>query len=334
MATFKTTTRNMEGLYRILTKRTTLTMSTDLSAEEMRKAIANTMGVSIEEVPVLDPATALTEIRKQSNRVNEIIKEHQALFQRNPKTTKDKYEELHDIGKFILAAGDNLKIHVPNTVSDFPDFVLKDERQIIGVEHTRLMSEKMKAIIEMAKYYIGKAGKLLADEFGYLSKTVNIFVDFNGEVINGRSFKHKGFSLPQREIIPQIIAEYIKSELTGGDVPKPAFISQVEITPNKDSRVDLLLAERYFTQDDFTEQLIRRIGKKEERANAYRSVTNINQLWLLIVIDDVSSFSGFSIETAMVPAIQQSNFDSIFIFEKFGCRIFQIFDKAISRTFR
>jgi len=146
---------------------------------------------------------------------------------------------------------------------------------------------------------------LLTDEFARLSKTVNLFVNLNKEVIGGRNFKTKGFSPQQREEIPKIIAEYIKSELTGGQVSKPSFITQIEITPNKDSRVDLELAERYFTQDNFSDQLIKRIEKKEKRADDYRSVHDFDQLWLLIVIDDVSSFSGFDLHTVVMPVIQK-----------------------------
>jgi len=102
----------------------------------------------MDELPEFDAKAELAGIRAQSNRVDEIIKDHQALFQRNPKTTKDKYEELHDIGKFILAVGDTLKIQVPEVVSEFPDFILKQEQCKIGIEHTRLMSEEMKAMVK------------------------------------------------------------------------------------------------------------------------------------------------------------------------------------------
>jgi hypothetical protein len=317
----------MERFFRIVTQRTTLKLSTDLSQDEMRQAIAKAVGRSVEEIADFDQASALAEIRKQSNRVNEIIKGHKLLFDSNPKITKDKYEELHDIGKFILATGDVFTIQVPEVPADFPDFILAQKHYKIGIEHTRLMSEEMKAVVKTAKYYIEKANQLLADELGYLSKTVNIFIDFNREVINGLSFNTKGFSSKEREEIPKIIAEYIKSALTGGNIPKPSFIIQVEITSNNDSRIDLELAERYFTQEDFAKLLINRIDKKETRADNYRSVNDFNELWLLIVIDDVSSFSGFDIETAIVPIIAKSNFDSIFIFEKFGCRIFRIYNR-------
>ena len=320
----------MNGYYKILTKRTTLTLPTNLSKDEMKQAVANVLGIPLEQMPEVDIYDELAKIRQQSQRVNEIIKDHQALFLRNPKTTKDKYEELHDTGKFILAAGDNFELHVPEKITDFPDFILNGEHmKQIGIEHTRLMSEEMKAAVKTIKHFISKANELIAHKYGHLSKTVNIFVDFNQEVIDQRTFKSKRFTRPQKEQIPKLIAEYILSELTGGTIQKPAFITQTEITENHDSRIDLLLAERYFTQEDFMQQLIQRIQKKEKRTIAYRRATNLENLWLLIVIDDISSFSGFNVETAMVPVIKHSNFDSIYIFEKFNCRIFQIFSKTV-----
>ena len=49
----------------------------------------------------MDHAAAMGEIKSQQDRVNDIIKEHETLFERDPKTTKDRYEELHDYKKNV-----------------------------------------------------------------------------------------------------------------------------------------------------------------------------------------------------------------------------------------
>lgn len=90
----------MDVSFRIVKKRTTLKLSTHLSPDEVREAVANAMGIEPGQAPDFDPIKALEEIKNQLSRVNDIIKTHKMALESNPKTTKDKYEELHDIGKF------------------------------------------------------------------------------------------------------------------------------------------------------------------------------------------------------------------------------------------
>ena len=93
--------------------------------------------------------------------------------------------------------------------------------------------------------------------------------------------------------------------------------------------MDLELAETYTTETEFSDLLLNCIENKERKADRYRESTNVNELWLLIVIDDINSFSGFRIETGNIPTIHSSNFDRILIFEKFGCAINTLFSKTV-----
>lgn len=310
-----------------LLRRITFKFSTDMSEDEIRKAISESMGKQLEQVPQFDFNHEKERMKNEMNQVQVIIKDYKSKLDSSPTVTRDKYDELADVGKFILFANDRLKIDVPNDLLKFPDFILLFEDQKIGLEHTRLMSEETKAIFKTAKYCIGKAREIIEAELNHLSKTVNIFIDYNENIIGENNFKNKRFTPEQKKEIAQTMADYIKSELTEGNVPKPNYIIQIKITPNKDSRVDLELAESYFTNPEFTEILLERIQKKEKKANRYRSETNLNIIWLLIVIDDVNSFSGFDLKTAKFPQIVNSNFDKIFLFEKFGGKIYSLYQK-------
>lgn len=319
----------MDGSFRIVKKRTTLKLSTHLSPDEVREAVANAMGIEPGQVPDFDPIKALEEIKNQSSRVNDIIRTHKTALESNPKTTKDKYEELHDIGKFILASGDQFKIYTPDLIPTYPDFTLTYGNYKIGVEHTRLMSEEIKATIKTASFYIKKAEAIIAKDLSQLSKTVNIFVDYTKGVIGNGNFKNRRFTQQEREQIPHIFATYIRSELTGGNISKPDFISQVQITSNQDYRVDLELAESYFTEEEFSALLLEKIGKKEAKADNYRKACCVNELWLIIIIDDVNSFSGFNLENGGIPKIESSNFERVLLFEKFGGIIYSLFSKTV-----
>lgn len=285
-----------------------------MTAEECREAIAKARGIPIELVPLIDFEAEKARMRAQHEKVSAIIEASKKLLAQNPKTTADKYEELYDIGKFIVFFDDNFKI-LP-AIQEYPDFTLVYDDYTIGVEHTRLWNNKKRAMFKAAKHYIAKAEEALKD-LSHLSKTVNIYIDFNQNVISDGNFENRKFTKEQREQIPQIIAGYIRSRLTGGNVTMPAFIQQVEITRNEDFRVDLELGETYFTKTEFSAHLLGCISKKEEKADNYRNARVVDSLWLLIVLDDVNSFSGFNTELAILPEIKNSNFDSIVMFEKF-----------------
>lgn len=291
--------------------------------EEIREAIAKLLGIPLDQVPLIDFEAEKAKMREQYNNVQRKIEAMKPVLDKTSKTTADKYEELFDLGKFIIFF--NEKFQILSALQKFPDFTLLYQSYRIGVEHTRLWSNEERAMFKAAKYYIAKAEEIIAQKLSRLSKTVNIFIDYNKTVIGDGDFNNRKFTPEQRSELPNIIANYIKSELTGGDVSKPDFISQVKITPNKDLRVDLELAESYFTQAEFSDLLLKRIANKERLADNYRNATKVNALWLLIVIDDVNSFSSFNLESARIPKIETSYFDSILVIEKFGGRIYLIF---------
>ena len=308
--------------------RTTLKFSTDLKEDEIRIAIAKARRIPLEQVPPIDFEAIKSKMRAEYDKVQKIIEACKSKFDSSAKITADKYEELNDIGKFILFANEKLQIDVPDVNQEYPDFTLLINNLKIGVEHTRLWNNRTRALFKAAKYYLSKAEEIIAKDLSYLSKTVNIFIDYNKYVIGEGNFDNRKFDSEQKDLIPSIIADFIRSELTTGNVPKPAFISQVEITPNKDSRVDLELAETYFTKTQFSDILLKCIAKKEDKVYNYRNARAVDFLWLLIVVDDVNSFSGFDLESAIMPQIEMSNFDSILLFEKFTGKIHLVFSKA------
>jgi hypothetical protein len=191
---------------------------------------------------------------------------------------------------------------------NFPDFIITFEDNKIGLEHTRLMNEKDTAVFKTAKYCIQKAQEIISSELSYLSKTVNVFVDYDKNIIDESNFRNGKFNKIEKKEIIQTIADFVRSELTGGNLSKPDYIIQIKITPNKDSRVDLELAESYFTISEFNEMLLKCIEKKEAKVDNYRREIGKNEIWLLVVIDDINSFSGFDLKTARFPQIKKSNF--------------------------
>jgi hypothetical protein len=305
-------------------KRTTLKLSADLSESEVRKAIADAMGIPVELVPQLDFESAMLKMKNEKTRLKEIVNEYELKLKNSPQASQDKYEELYDVGRFILASKDNFVITVPDKVPDFPDFVVLLDKKRVAIEHTRLIEEEMKATFKSAKYFIEKTEKLIENELQGTGQTVNIFIDYDAEVIPKKTFKSRNFSIEEREKITQLLADYVRAELAGQSPARPAFILKIKVTPNKDSRLNLELAESYITKADFTQILSKRISSKESKAIRYQKINDFEELWLLLVIDDINSFSGFDLMTTVFPEIKNSNFERIILFEKFGGRIYDL----------
>ncbi len=299
--------------------------STDMTNEELRQAIADSRGIPLEKVPHIDIDAEKVRMRAEWEKVKTIMHDFELLLAKDSKTTEDKYEELFDIAKFICVGNDKFSIEVPALPQRFPDFTLLFNNFKIGVEHTRLWSKKLRATFKTAKYYVKKAEEILGSEIGHLSKTVNVYIDYNKTVIGMGSFANRKFTRADRDQIPLIIADFIRSELTGGALAQPDFISSLVITPNKDLRVDIELAESYFTTTELGDQLFEAIKNKEDYAERYRGARTVDALWLLVVVDDINSYSGFDLKQAKLPMITSSNFDRIYLFEKFGGDVIPLF---------
>ena len=135
--------------------------------------------------------------------------------------------------------------------------------------------------------------------------------------------------MAEKRQIGNVIAEYIRSELIGGCVIKPDFIKYAGIISNRESRVDIGLGESYTTHLHFSQPLLELIKKKEDRAICYRQAIDIDRLWLLIVIDDITGYSGFNLTTPFLPRIETSNFDCILLFERFNGFITPLFHQTL-----
>ncbi|WP_431294154.1 hypothetical protein [Pedobacter sp. P26] len=111
--------------------------------------------------------------------------------------------------------------------------------------------------------------------------------------------------------------------LAGESREKPAFLENVVVTSSYDARIDLILAEEYIAKEGFLELLVKRIQSKEAKFDKYISAADFASCWLLVVIDGVSSFSGFDL--LELKEIETSKkFEKIILFESFASKIFEL----------
>lgn len=228
-----------------------------------------------------------------------------------------------DIGRFIIAWPDKLDLIVPDESLEYPDFIVKSPGTTIGIEHTRLINPTLKAAFNSAKQLITEAETILKTRNLNYKRTVNIFINFSKPVINESNFYNRSFTRKEKKQISISIADYIEGLLLAKAPEKPIFIEDVVITSSQDSRIDLFLAEEYIAKEGFLALLNARINSKETKFDNYISAAAVNSCWLLVIIDGVSSFSGFDLQE--LKEIRTNNkFEKIILFETFGSRIFTL----------
>ncbi|MEJ5960746.1 hypothetical protein [Pedobacter immunditicola] len=301
--------------------RKTFKISNQGTEEEIRQRIAEVYGVSVDQLPPMDIKSEFERNRNNWMQVSELIAPYKAFLKGQAHTSADKFEELKDIGRFIIAWPDKLGLIIPDEPLEYPDFTVQLSGRTIGIEHTRLINPTLKAAFNSAKQLITEAEIILKNRNLDYKRTVNIFINFSKPVINGSNFHNRKFTRKEKKQMSIAIADYIESLLLERALEKPIFIEDVVITTSQDSRIDLILAEEYIAKEGFVDLLNARILAKEAKFDNYISATALNSCWLLVIIDGVSSFSGFDLQE--LKEIQTSNkFEKIILFETFGSKIF------------
>lgn len=303
--------------------RKTFKISNQGTEVEIKQRIAEVYGVSLDQLPPIDIKSEFERNRNNWLQVSELIAPYEAFLKGQANTSVDKFEELTDIGRFMIAWPDKLDLIIPDTPLKYPDFTVQLSGRTIGIEHTRLINPVLKAAFNSAKQVITEAETILKNKNLDLKRTVNIFINFSKPVVNESNFHNRNFTRKEKKQVSIAIANYVESLLIEKISEKPIFIEDVVITMSQDSRIDLILAEEYIAKEGFVDLLNARIQAKEAKFDNYLSATALNSCWLVVIIDGVSSFSGFDL--LELKEIQSSNkFEKIILFETFGSKIFNL----------
>jgi len=295
--------------------------------EEMILKIAELTGFPIERIKV-DIAKEKDRSHSEYLSVQGIIKPFKEFLESEPKTKSDKYEELQDLGRFILATKLDIKIVVPKTSVPYPDFTLVlEEKATIGLEHTRLINEKMRRTTKTTQKLLQDSTKYIQQINAVLSGIVNIAINFDAPIINGKSLNKRGFTEDERKRLPSILGNYIYAILNNQVVEKPEFIKSINVAANPGFPLNVELSEQYFAMGGFRELVEDRISAKEKRFLSYKSESRLERIWLLLTVDGFSSHSGFDLVNEIFIYKKMSEFELIIVFEVFSGKCFLIYDK-------
>jgi len=301
--------------------RITVKVSNLGTEEEIKERIAVATGIPKNELPISNIRAEIERNRANWNEVNCVTQPLKALLESTPGTTSDKFEELIDLGRFIVASPEQLEIVVNDKLLKYPDFVVKRGNENIGIEHTRLIDPNLKAISKVVRQFLDAAHSKLSLRDENLNGTVNVFINFNTTVLNGKDFRTRDFTKVERDQVWSLIADYIESEAKGLHMNKPPFIDRIAITDNMEPRLDIIMAEKYLAKDGFANLINSRIQNKESKFVNYINEASVDKCWLLIIVDGINGFSGFDLKTESMKVISNYKFDKIILFETFSATI-------------
>lgn len=290
----------------MMTRRFVGNVSDDNPIEGIINLIAKMTGVNPSEIQLSDEMIA--SIQQQQSEKLEIKKIITPFFDelksQNTKDSIKKAYELIDLGKFIYYSKQQNEIEIVEC-GEQPDFIIKYQNELIGIEHTGIYDEEVVAEIKTLKKIISKCQEKLKNERSEISGLFNIIVIPS---------KLKG-QLPFKEPeIIQNICDCVVAKHENSEINKPDFIA--EITQTQHQIIELTLGEDYWLAELTPEAIAKTIAKKESKIDTYKSQKGLSKCWLLIVIDGASSASSFNIQLDSLP-MHLTPFDKIFIFDSF-----------------
>lgn len=292
-------------------KITVLKLSLLNTVEETREAIAQAMGIPVENVVLSPEQIAQIESKgKDRLQIRELIAPFYDPIEQAPgKQNAKKRKELIDIGHFLYFLNNGTRLI---ECGERPDFVVELEGKKVGVELTDLTDEELAAQVTILKKIFTQATEILR---GTCSATglFNISIDPGKINFNGKSIV--ALTKDERSKLAGQIASYIQHIMVGNHTEIPSYIDGlVTVSHNV---LEIVASEPYFAQKYSEDKFVSVLQKKQKKFEAYRQESGLEQFWLLIVINGVTAESNIDITPEMLPVQHHPVFDRVYLFNFF-----------------
>jgi hypothetical protein len=293
--------------------RRTAKISTLGTEEEMIQEISQAFNIPIEKIKNQNIAQKLKKITQSYHQTSSIIDKYKD-FLTIKAAPKDKFEELYDLGKFLVSLNISVALEIPSHTSAIPDFIISSGNKRIGIEHTRLMNTNSQIWIKTVSQILKKAEIILLQRKPELKQLVNISINYWKLNINGKNLSAK-LSIQDKEQVANDIADYVESLLTNTNLTQPSYIDRVSISERSEHPLNLILNENYIAKTESANLFEERIRDKETKLSSYLANNSLDELWLLVVVSGVTGSSSF--------ILQEQNsfdtkFDKVFLFDNFS----------------
>lgn len=297
--------------------RRTATISTLGSEDEMMTEISQALNIPIDKLKGQDLSRKLHELTAQHERFSILIKGYKE-FLLNQKAREDKFEELYDLGKFLISITPSYQLELPEQISIIPDFIITNEQQRVGVEHTRLINSETKNLIKTATWILKKAEQILLAKNSDLNQIINISINYSKITAEGKNLTTDTFSTKDKEAVAEIIASFIENRLAGNEIALPSFVENISISDKSVHPMSIKLNENYIAKDQFQQLFEKTITAKEKKYSSYSGNKSLDEIWLLIVASGVTAASSYLFKSDSFNEEVTSQFDKVFLFDNFS----------------
>lgn len=252
-----------------------------------------------ENLRLVENSNLLLEAKERFEAKNKEIKAIIQNYELCVSNNSQKRNELFQLGKFLYCLKSN-EIEIVNVNSESPDFILKVESKLVGLEIIEIKNERIvkpkttQELLDKAK-----------NRFKQLYPDLKLFAmfSFDNEEI---SFNRKN----EANIIEQICEAVHSCYL--GKKTYPDFITKIEILSFKNLCFSNLWIG-YVNELD-SDTIMNRVEKKEKLIENYKQNSNTNEQWLLMVIQ---KGAPNSYDFEFITEIDyKSKFDRIYLLEE------------------
>jgi hypothetical protein len=258
-------------------------------------------------IDLKDIESGIEALKKQSHDIGLIIN---PIINKYNLQDKEKLE-VCQIGKFLYRINPELRIadkpQPPN-----PDFIIKVENKIIGLEHSRIIdSEKSQSV-----YSISNLFDTAAKKFQIENPESKICATFR--------LKNDILNFPQRdkEKLVKIINQFVCEAINRNYQNQPDFIEEIVIMPNEVVSFSYL-GNNFSGKTLTTLELQNAISNKEKKLEKYYSQSNsINEFWLVLMVGSLNSAS-FELEEN-TDYRTESKFDRVYLMSDFSEEIIEV----------
>lgn len=212
-------------------------------------------------------------IKDEKDQILSIIGPHLEKIDNSKLSEIDKYEhkkELNDLGNFIRLYDD--AISIKEALTKAPDFLIGKGKKLMGVELSEIQSDTLANETKIDVIF-----REVEDELkSVLSEVKGVYkIKFNKNL----------FTKTEDALLKSAIINCIKNSESGSE-----YIEHIE---KSSSETFYLLMHEISSKKPLHETTINEmIVKKEKKVNAYKSLSNVKDFWLLLVLNDIDEYAS------------------------------------------
>jgi hypothetical protein len=274
----------------------------------------------------------------------EVLKVIEDFFEKGEMSDNEwrkKKRELINLGKFIVAKGDDVSII---EVREEPDFVVKWQNQKIGMEIVEVIDEVARQKAQKNEWLINQIHKTFKEHFPntHLFFSLSFEIDITNITKKEKKrlqqeieYRHPEFLDKSKLFKLTHPGKYTKEELSQKAIIIANKLYECYIQSHTNLNDDLVKLWRFNPHDELylslsigysagspRDLIISNIRNKETLIEKYRSNSSTQKQYLLMVIEGSSGYSDYSFIDVNMLVELDVKFDKVFLFDFFKSEIF------------